>query len=98
MLDKQANTIYDYTRPSQSIAEQLVSLSLLENATANAANRKPPIPNIGRTMNRFGYDNTPATIHDVLNVNDVFPAQFGDWSGTVSGYGGTAYPSIPSFY
>lgn len=98
MLDQKANTIYDYTRPSQSFSEQLASASLLANATADAANRRAPIPNIGKTPNRFGYNRRPATIDDVLNVDQVFPSQFGDWSGTVGGYGGTAFPSIPSFY
>lgn len=98
MLDRTANTIYDYTRPSQSMAEQLVSATLLANATADAANRKPPIPNIGKTAPRFGYQQTVPTIADVLNVDTVFPSQFGDWSGSVSGYGGTAYPSVQSVY
>lgn len=103
-----ANTIYDYTRNSQNIyattkpvesmAEQLVSAQLLANASADAANRKPPIQNIGRTINRFGYEREPATIEDILNADQVFAAKFGDWSGSVSGYGGTAYPSIPSVY
>lgn len=98
MYDKSANTIYDYTTPSQSFSEQLASASLLANATADALNRKPPIPNIGKTPNRFGYNREPATIQDILNVDEVFPSQFGDYSGTVGGYGGTAFPSQPSFY
>lgn len=98
MLDRKANTIYDYTRPSQSMAEQIVSAQLLEHATLEAVNRKPPIPNIGKTPNRFGYRNTPATIQDILNVDNVYSAKFGDFSGSIGGYGGTAYPSIPSTY
>lgn len=98
MLDRTANTIYDYTRPSQSFAEQLASAQLLANATADAANRKPPIGGIGKTAPLFGYRQEPATIEDILNVDTVFPAKFGDWSGSIGGYGGTAYPSIPSTY
>ena len=93
--EQQNETIYNYNRPSLSMAEQLVSLQLVTDATAQAADRRPPIPNIGRTANRFGYDTTPAGISDVLVVDDSFSAQFGDFGGTESEYMGTAYPSIP---
>lgn len=100
------STIYDYTRNSQSIynktkpfqqmEEVRVSQMLLENATAEAANRKPPIPYLGRVTPRYGYRTDPPGISDILNVDDVFPSQFGDWSGRVSGYLGTSFPSNPS--
>lgn len=96
MQDRTANTIYDYTRPSQSFSEQLASAQLLANATVDAQNRRPPIPNIGLIPPRFGYRSEPATIKDVLNVDEMFPARFGDWSGTVGGYQGTAYPQVAS--
>lgn len=89
------DTIYNVTRPVQSMAEQLVSAQLVANAYADAANRKPPIPNIGKIPNRFGYRSWVPGIADVLVVDDAFPAQFGDFSGTEGGYGGTSYPSIP---
>lgn len=89
-----ANSVYDYTKPTQSHDEELTSVRLLANANADA-NRRPPIPNIGRVPSRYGYPVQPATIEDILNVDDTYPAKFGDWSGSVSGYGGTAYPSIP---
>lgn len=89
-----ANSVYDYTKPTQSHDEELVSARLVANAYADA-NRKPPVPNIGVVAPRYGYRVEPATIEDILNVDDTFPAKFGDWSGSVSGYGGTAYPSIP---
>ena len=93
---KQGNdTIYNVTRPFQSMQEQLVSAQLVENATADAENRKPPIPNIGLIPPRFGYNQWPPGISDILVVDDVFPAKFGDFSGTVSGYEGTSYPSLP---
>lgn len=100
------NTIYDYTRNSQSIynkakpwqmmEEQKVSQMLVANATAEAAGRKPPIPYIGRVTPRYGYRTDPPGISEVLNVDDVFPSQFGDWSGSVSGYMGTSFPQNPS--
>lgn len=91
-----ANTIYDYTRPSQSFSEQIVSAQLVANSKVDAANRKPPIPNIGMTPNRFGYDTNPPGIDDILNVDERWPARFGDWSGSLGGYQGTAYPQITS--
>lgn len=90
------DTIYNWTRPFQSMQEQLVQSQLLDNATADAANRRPPIPNIGKVPNRFGYRSYPPGISDILVVDDSFAAQFGDFSGTESGYEGTSYPQNPS--
>lgn len=89
------DTIYNWTRPFQSMQEQLVQAQLTANASADAANRRPPIPNIGKVPNRFGYDTTPPGISDILVVDDSFAAQFGDFSGTESGFAGTSYPSLP---
>jgi hypothetical protein len=89
------NTIYNWTRPFQSMQEQLVQQQLLANATVDAANRRPPIPNIGLIPNRFGYDRTPPGISDILVMDDSFAAQFGDFSGTEGGFQGTSYPSLP---
>lgn len=89
-------TIYDYSRPFQSMAEQLVNAQLVANATADAANRRPPIPNIGKVPNRFGYRTDPPSIQDILVVDDSFAAQFGDFSGTEGGFQGTSYPQVPS--
>lgn len=91
-----SNSIYNWTRPFQSMQEQLVQQQLLDNATAEAANRRPPIPNIGLIPNRFGYDRTPPGISDVLLVDEAFSANFGDFSGTESGYMGTSFPQNPS--
>jgi hypothetical protein len=90
------NTIYNWTRPFQSMQEQLVQQQLLDNATAEAANRRPPIPNIGKIPNRFGYPTEPPGIADILVVDDSFAAQFGDFSGTEGGYSGTSFPQNPS--
>lgn len=89
------DSIYNYARPFQSMQEQLVSAQLAANATADAANRRPPIPNIGKVPNRFGYRTEPPGISDILVVDDSFAANFGDFSGTESGFAGTSYPSIP---
>jgi len=90
------DTIYNVARPVQSMAEQLVSAQLVMNATADAINRRPPIPNIGLIPNRFGYPVDPPGISDILVVDDSFSANFGDFSGTESGYQGTSYPQNPS--
>lgn len=91
---EQGNDVYYKTRPSQSMAEQIVSEQLMMNAAINATIR-PPIPNIGKMPNRFGYRTTTPGIEDVLTVDDSFSANFGDFSGTQGGYGGTSYPSLP---
>lgn len=93
--DSDNETIYNWTRPFQSMQEQLVNAQLVANATSDAANRRPPIPNIGKVPNRFGYDRTPPGIADVLVVDDAFAAQFGDFSGTEGGFQGTSFPSLP---
>jgi len=93
-----ANTIYDYTRPSQSFSEQIVSAQLIANSSVEAANRRPPIPRIGKIAPRFGYRSEPANIDEVLNVDQNWPARFGDWSGSLGGYQGTSYPSTQSTY
>lgn len=88
--------IYEDQRPSQSYQEQLVSLSLVANATVDAANVRPHIFNIGRTPPRFGYPTEEPTIMDVLNVDDIYANAFGDWSGNAGqGYTGTNFPSLP---
>lgn len=92
---EQGNDVYGKLYPVQSMAEQLVSAQLVANAYADAANRRPPIPNIGRVPNRFGYPTDPPGISDILVVDDSFSANFGDFSGTEGGYGGTSYPSVP---
>jgi hypothetical protein len=89
-------TIYNYTRPFQSMQETLVHNQLVADATAVAMNMKPPIPNIGKIPNRFGYRQDQPGISDILVVDDVFAAQFGDFSGTEGGYQGTSYPQNPS--
>lgn len=90
------DTIYNVSRPVQSMDEQLVSAQLVANASIDAASIRPPIPNIGKIPNRFGYPTDPPGISDILVVDDSFAANFGDFSGTESGYMGTSYPSIPS--
>lgn len=107
MINNKANTNYDPQkreqevdvyqdqRPSVSYPEQLVSLRLLANAKTDAASIRPPIRNLGRTVERFGYRVGTPDILDILSVDD-YDAKFGDYSGTAGqGYGSTSYPSVP---
>lgn len=91
------DSIYNVARPVYSMAEQLVSAQLVQNATEDAASRRPPIPNIGKIPNRFGYPAYPPGIADILVVDDSFSSNFGDFSGTQGGYGGTSYPNISAY-
>ncbi len=90
-----ANSLYDYTKrgPNESIAEQYVTERLTQAALASTEVR-PPIPNIGRTPPRFGYRSTTPDIYDILNVDEEFSSPMTDWSGKVSGYQGTSFPTI----
>lgn len=90
------DSIYNYTRPFQSMQESLVHNQLVENATADAENRRPPIPNIGLVPPRFGYRTGQPGISDILVVDDSFPSSFGDYGGTEGGYQGTSYPQNPA--
>jgi hypothetical protein len=89
--------IYEDQRPSQTYPEQLVSLRLVANATADAEAIRPPIFNIGRTPPRFGYRTEELGILDILAVDDVYSSPLGDWSGNAGqGYQGTSFPQNPS--
>lgn len=92
----QTQTVYDYSRPFQSLQEALVHNQLVTNASENAMALRPPIPNIGKVPNRFGYNTTPPRITDILVLDDSFASQFGDFSGTEGGFMGTAYPQVTS--
>lgn len=89
------NSLYDYTKrgPNESIAEQYLTERLTQ-ATMASVHIRPPIPNIGKIPPRFGYRDTPPDIYDILNVDSVFSSRWGDYSGAVSGYQGTAFPSL----
>jgi len=93
-----ANSIYDYTKrgPNESIAEQYVTERLTQAALASTMVR-PPIYNIGKTPPRFGYRTETPDIYDVLNVDEVMNNKMTDFSGKVSGYQGTSFPSLNQF-
>lgn len=93
-----ANSLYDYTKrgPNESIAEQYVTERLTQ-ATMASTMVRPPIPNIGKIPPRFGYRNTTPDIYDIINVEEAFSSQLTDFSGKVSGYQGTSFPSLNQF-
>lgn len=90
-----SNSIYDYRKrgPNDPIEEQYVTAKLIAAATASAAVR-PPIPNIGKIPPRFGYRSITPDIYDILDVDNEFNSPMTDWSGRVSGYQGTSFPTI----
>lgn len=90
-----SNSLYDYTKrgPNETIEEQYVTAKLVQAAMASTHVR-PPIPNIGKIPPRFGYRSITPDIYDILNVDSEFNSQWGDWSGSVSGYQATAFPNL----
>lgn len=90
-----ANSLYDYTKrgANDTVAEQYVTARLTQDALASTEVR-PPIKNIGMKPPRFGYRTTTPDIIDVLNVDDYIITPWNDFSGRVSGYQGTSYPSL----
>lgn len=93
-----ANSVYDQNKPWQSLQENQVSARLAgmsRMTTAQIESIRPPILNIGKCPDRFGYgDVTQPTIHDVINVNRVYPIPRVDWSGTQAGIQSTSYPAL----
>lgn len=90
-----SNSLYDYTKrgPNESIAEQYLTERLTMAALAST-NVRPPIPNIGRTPPRFGYPSITPDIYEILDVDNSYSSSITDYSGRVSGYQGTAFPSL----
>lgn len=93
-----ATTVYDETKPWQSLQENQVSRALSGQArlpTGRIEDLRPPIANIGKTPPRFGYgDCQQPTIADVLAVEAKFPQPRVDYTGSQAGYTGTSYPAL----
>jgi hypothetical protein len=93
-----ANTIYDGLKPWASMQEHEVSGQLKEQTTLSTSrieSLKPPIPNIGKTIARFGHGawNQP-TIQDVLRCDKLWAPTRVDYTGSQAGYAGTSYPAL----
>jgi len=94
-----SNTVYDTTKPWQSLQENQVSRALSGQArlsTAAIEAIRPPIANIGKPAPpRFGYGPCQQpTIADVLAVDSKFPLPRVDYTGSQAGYSGTSYPTL----
>jgi hypothetical protein len=99
MAMRDADTVYDTSKPWQSLQENQVSAAL--SGQANLSTRRiedirPPIKNIGRPAPpRFGYgDRTQPTIKDVLDIDMHWPIPRVDYTGTQAGDQGTSYPAL----
>jgi hypothetical protein len=94
-----ANTVYDQTKPWESLQEGQVSRALSGQAhlsTQSIESLKPPVMNVGRPAPpRFGYGPCQQpTIKDVLDVAAKFPQPRVDYTGSQAGYSGTSYPVL----
>jgi len=81
-------------RPWNSLPETIVdeALAYYTRPANQIALTRPPIPNIGRTPARFGYDNRQIGIRDIATLDDRYPRV--DFTGRVSGYSGTMSPVL----
>lgn len=95
----QADTVYDKTAPWASNEERLVTAALMAVAGVPgeyiALNTRPPLRQVVLFPPKFGYRTDEFGIDDVANVNDVYPGARVDFSGSVSGYSGSSFPSLP---
>lgn len=88
-----ADSIYA-RRPWNSLPERIVDDQLEEytRPASEIALIRPPIPNIGRTPPRFGYEKHTLGIRDIAFVEEIYPRI--DFTGRQSGYSGTLTPAL----
>ena len=93
-----ANSVYDTTKPWQSMQENRVSERLAGTSrmsTSQIEAIRPPIANIGKHPERFGYgDVKQPTIEDIVRADMVWPIPRIDWSGTQAGIQSTTFPAL----
>lgn len=93
-----ANSVYDQSKPWQSLQELQVSERLAGRSrmtTDQILAIRPPIPNIGKTPPRFGYgDVHQPTINDVISCDKVWPIPRINWTGTQAGIQSTSFPAL----
>jgi hypothetical protein len=89
-----------YARPLSSNEERLTAQALQANSLpreALPALVRPPLPQVDPVPPRFGYDKEEPGIRDVINVDAIWNPTRSDFTGRVSGYSGTSYPSLNQF-
>lgn len=87
----------NYLRPESSNEERLTTEALAAADIPGAvlqATVRPPLPQVQPFPPRVGYDSHQPDITDVVNLQPVWANPSTDFSGRVSGYSGTAYPSL----
>lgn len=95
----QPDTVYNKSAPWASNEERLVTAALMAvtgvPGTYIALNTRPPLSRVVLFPPRFGYRTEEFGIDDVVRVNEVYPGARVDYSGSVSGYSGSSFPSLP---
>ncbi len=90
---------YAQRAPWQSNEERLVSDALIAVTGVPgefiALNTRPPLRQVILFPPKFGYRTDEFGIDDVARVDEVYPNARVDYSGSVSGFRGSSFPSLP---
>jgi hypothetical protein len=81
-------------RPWTSLPESIVDDQLIAytKPASVIARTRPPIPNIGRTARRFGYQRNEIGIGDIAHLEQIYPRV--DYTGSPASYSGTLTPAL----
>lgn len=94
-----AETVYDRRRPWESNEERLTSVSLAyASIPADEIRRIRPVVPQTVERPRFGYapySDRQTKITDIPMLDQIYAQN--DFSGRVSGYSGTSFPSLGTF-
>lgn len=94
-----ADSVYDRTKPWQSLQERQVGESLTVATIPDAvlALQAPPAPVVRPLFPpRFGYDREALSIDDVFEIASRFPDPANS-PGALGGYSGTSRPTLGEF-
>jgi hypothetical protein len=98
--DAVGDPIDTYDRPWSSNEERLTAQALQAKDIPGPALQqlvRPPLPQVDPFPPRFGYEKSEPGIRDVINVDSLWRTDRVDFTGRVSGYSGTSYPSLNQF-
>lgn len=81
-------------RPWTSLPESIVDDQLVAytKPASVIARIRPPIPNIGWTAPRFGYERHEIGIRDIAHLETIYPRI--DYTGSPASYSGTLTPAL----
>jgi len=82
-------------RPWNSLPENIVdnALDYYTRPSNEIAMTRPPIPNIGKTAPRFGYQRQPLGITDIAHLDEIYPRRI-DYTGQQADFSGTITPAL----